>query len=87
MISVKSGTPLPPAKPVATGDQVAAKVKKIAEITKPLVGNATTASSSGNPSASGSDSIKPGLAKFKNVVTSTLMIAKTGNLAEAKRMG
>ena len=78
-------SPLPPAKPVATGDQVAAKVKKIAEITKPLVGNATTASSSGNPSASGSDSIKPGLAKFKNVVTSTLAIAKTGNLAEAKK--
>ena len=78
-------TPLPPAKPVATGDQVAAKVKKIAEITKPLVGNASIASSSGNATASGSDSIKPGLTKFKNVVTTTLTITKTGNLAQAKK--
>jgi len=74
-------TVLPPSKPVFTGDEVAAKVKKIEEITKPLTGTATAISSNVDTSTN----FQPGLAKFKGVVTKVLTSVEGNDLQQAKK--
>jgi len=74
-------TVLPPSKPVFTGDEVAAKVKKIEEITKPLTGKATAITSNADTSTD----FQPGLAKFKGVVTKVLTSVEGNDLQQAKK--
>ena len=77
-------TVLPPAKPVFTGDEVAAKVKKIEQITKPLTSGSTSSRVS-SATTSTTASIQPELTKFKGFVTASLTAAKANDLTQAKK--
>ncbi|MBW4584313.1 helix-hairpin-helix domain-containing protein [Aetokthonos hydrillicola Thurmond2011] len=76
-------TVLPPSKLVSTGDEVTTKVKKIAQITKPLTGTENAPQIS-NATTSTKTSTQ-GLSKFKGFVTASLTAAKANNLTEAKK--
>ncbi len=77
-------TVLPPSKPVFSGDEMAAKVKKIEQITKPLTSTSTSSRiSSANTSTIAS--IQPGLTKFKGFVTASLTAAQAKDLTQAKK--
>ena len=77
-------TVLPPSKPVYSGDEMAAKVKKVEQITKPLTSGSTSSGVSSTTTAN-TTSIQPGLTKFRGFVTASLTAAKANDLAQAKK--
>jgi hypothetical protein len=76
-------TVLPPAKPVFSGDEIAAKVKKIENTTKQFTDVSTSSSRSATSVATTVS--QSGLAKFKGDLTASLAAAKTNDLNLAKK--
>lgn len=76
-------TVLPPSQPVISGDEMAAKVKKIEEITQRIASVSTAATSTN--AASPTVSVQSDLAKFKEPLIAALAAAKANDLKQAKQ--
>ena len=77
-------TVLPPSQPVISGDEMAAKVKKIEKITQPIA-SSSSSSTSTNATASPTASLQSDLDKFKTPLTAALAAAQANDLKQAKQ--